>query len=98
MKRQEPVEGNGRTHGIRQQADVRFGRQRLYERQLCEVQLTSGCDWTASLLQRLLPYRANWCYRPEAAARVRLLLVRKPTFNVRTRLVASPGGAEAPSR
>lgn len=43
MKREEPVDAGGRTHGIRHQADARFGHQRWPERQLCEVQLTSVC-------------------------------------------------------
>ena len=64
MQREEPVDASGRTHGIRHQADVRFGHQRWPERQLYEVQLTSGCGWAVSLRQRLLPSRANWRYQP----------------------------------
>jgi hypothetical protein len=64
MQREEPVVARRRTLGIRHQADVRFGYQRWHERQLNEVQLTSGCDWVVSLLRRLLPCRANWRCRP----------------------------------
>jgi len=49
-QRQEPVGAGGSTHGIRHQADVRFGHQRWPERQLYKVQLTSGCGWAVSLL------------------------------------------------
>ena len=69
LQREEPVDASGRTHGIRHQADVRFGHQRWPERQLYEVQLTSGCGWAVSLRQRLLPSRANWRYRPIPARR-----------------------------
>jgi hypothetical protein len=64
---EEPVDAGGRTHGIRHQADARRGHQRWPERQLYEVQLTSGCGWAALLLRRLLPCRANWRYRPKPA-------------------------------
>ena len=62
VQREEPVDASGRTHGIRHQADIRFGHQGWPERQLYEVQLTSGCGWAVSLRQRLLPSRANWRY------------------------------------
>lgn len=62
LQREEPVDASGRTHGIRHQADVRFGHQSWPERQLYEVQTTSGCGWAVSLLRRLLPIRANWRY------------------------------------
>ncbi len=45
MQRKEPVGAGGCTYGIRHQADVRFGQRRWTERQLYEVQLTSGCGW-----------------------------------------------------
>ena len=63
-QREESVDAGGRTHGIRHQADVRFGHQRWPERQLCKVRLTLGCGWAVSLIRRLLPCRANWRYRP----------------------------------
>ena len=63
-QRKEPVGAVGRTHGVRHEADVRFGHQRWPERQLYEVQLTSGRHWSASVLRRLLVCRAKWRYRP----------------------------------
>jgi hypothetical protein len=64
LQRKEPVDDGGRTHGKRYQADVGVGHQRWPERQLYEVQPTSGCGCAVSLLRRLLPCRANWRYRP----------------------------------
>lgn len=69
LQREEPVDASGRTHGIRHQADARFGHQRWPERQLYEVQLTSGCGSAVTLRQRLLSSRANWRYRPVADTR-----------------------------
>lgn len=42
LQREEPAAAVGRTHGMRHQADVRFGHQRWLERQLYVVQLTAG--------------------------------------------------------
>jgi hypothetical protein len=64
MQREEPVAAGGRTHSKRRQADVRFSGRRWSERQVYEVQLTPGCDWAVSLLERLLSRRANSQYRP----------------------------------
>ena len=58
LQREEPVDASGRTHGLRHRAAVRFGQQRWHERQLYEVQLTSGLDGMAWLRRRLLPCRA----------------------------------------
>jgi hypothetical protein len=59
LQRKEPVGVNRRTHGICHEADVRFSQQRWPERQLCEVQLTLGCDRAVSLLRRLLTAARN---------------------------------------
>jgi hypothetical protein len=40
LQREEPVDTDRRTHGIRHRADVRFGQQRRHQRQLYEAQLT----------------------------------------------------------
>jgi hypothetical protein len=58
-----PVGAGGRTHGIRHQADVRFGHHRWPGWHLYKVQLASGCRWAVSPFRRLLPCRANWRYR-----------------------------------
>jgi hypothetical protein len=46
-QREKPVDAGKRTHGMRHHADVRFGDQRWPERQLYEVQLTSGRAWAS---------------------------------------------------
>jgi len=69
LQREEPVGAGGRTHGVRHQADVRFGCQRWPERQQYVVQLTSTCGWAGSLFRRLLPCRAKWHCRPLCAGR-----------------------------
>jgi len=58
-----PVGAGGRTHGIRHQADVRFGHHRWPGWRLYKVQLPSGCGWAVSPFRRQLPCRANWRYR-----------------------------------
>jgi hypothetical protein len=80
MQREEPVGASGRTHGIRHQADVRFCHQRRPERQLYEVQPTSGRGWAVSLLRRLLPCRANWRYRPRPGVRLPRLTAAKQSM------------------
>ena len=82
LQRKELVDAGGRTHGIRHQAAVRFGHPRRRERQLYEVQLTSGCDWVVSLLRRLIPCRANWRCRPVAACRRADVVSRKQPLAV----------------
>jgi hypothetical protein len=77
MQRKEPVDAGGRTHGIHHQADVRFGHKRWHERQLYEVQQTSGCDWAVSLRRRLLVCCANWRYRPVAVSQLFELVTEK---------------------
>jgi hypothetical protein len=70
MQREEPFAAGRPTPSKRRQADFRFGHHRGHERQLYEVQPTSGCDWAVSLLRRLLPCRANSRYRPQAVRRI----------------------------
>jgi len=101
MQSEEPVGAGGRTHGIRHQADVRFGHQRWPERQLYEVQLTSGCGWAVSLLRRLLPCRANWRYRPIVNSRTRQSECRQRAAQLTLslcRFEARPGQQLSPAR
>ncbi len=67
-QRKEPVGVGGRTNGFRHQADVVFGQRRWAERQLYEVQLTSGCGWGSRCSDDCFPAARTGGTDPEPAA------------------------------